>query len=167
MKRPTVWLAACAALLITSAPAAKPPAPDAALAPGTIIPSANDVVLGGWRLVYRGHYTKRDQRSPQALTESMECCFATFEKGNAVLVARTEVVSRNAQGEPATERIRATKWITRKRDESITDCQLLWISPQLSLYDNKTEAIRSVVIENGEFVVIQWRDPGSYCSFGD
>ena len=88
-------------------------------------------------------------------------------KGNAVLVLRTEAASRDASGNPLTERMVRSKWITPKPSETITDCQLLWISPQLSLYDNKSEAIRSVVIENGEFAVVSWRDPGSSCSHGD
>ena len=85
----------------------------------------------------------------------------------ALLVLRTEPVTRGAKGEPLTERIAASKWITRRRDESVTDCQNLSISPLLSLYDGKTDAIRSVAFDNGEFVIIQWRDPGGYCAFGD
>jgi hypothetical protein len=84
-----------------------------------------------------------------------------------LLVLRTEPVARDARGKPLTERIVRSKWITRRQSESITDCQLLYLSPQLSLFDNNTEAIRSVVMDNGEFVIVSWRDPGSYCTFGD
>ena len=66
---------------------------------------------------------------------------------------RTEPVTRDARGEPLTERIVRSKWITRRQSEIVTDCLLLYLSPQLSLFDNKTEAIRSVVMENGEFVI--------------
>lgn len=168
MFKPLIRLAALLAALplALQSVAAGAQAPDRALAPGTVISSADDIVVGGWRKLYQGTYPVRAVRD-RTVTESAQCCFATFEKGMALMVVRTEVVSRNARGEPLSERIVSGKWITRRRGESVTDCQILWISPQLSLYDNKTGAIRSVVLENGQFVVIQWRDPGSYCSFGD
>lgn len=167
MPKVTVWLAAMAALLLPQGLAAQPAAaPDRALAVGTVISSADDIVIGGWRKLYRGTYAKRIQQ-PQSIAEAQECCFATFEKGNALVVVRTVPVTRNRADEPLTERIVDSKWITRKPSESVTDCQILYISPQLSLYDNKTEAIRSVAMDNEVFFIIQWRDPGSYCTFGD
>ena len=141
-------------------------ADERALAVGTVISSNDDTIIGGWRRVYGSTYAKRRQAG-EAVEEAQECCFAVFDKGHAVLVLRTEAVSRDAGRTMLTERIVRAKWITRKPSETITDCQLLWISPQLSLYDNKSEAIRSVVIETGEFVIVSWRDPGSYCSHGD
>ena len=166
MPKPHAWLAGLAALTLASALAAKPaPAPDRALAEGAMISSSAETV-GGWRRVYGSTYPKRRQ-TDLAVDETQECCFAVFDKGNAVIVVRTEAASRDAAGKPLTERIVRSKWITRKPSETITDCQLLWIAPQLSLYDSKSEAIRSVVIENGEFVIISWRDTGSSCSFGD
>jgi hypothetical protein len=165
MKKWTVSLAAL--LLIAAAPVPKPvQAPDNALAVGTVIPTAHETVVGGWRQLYRGTYAKRI-RQDRSVTESEECCFAVYEKGVGLLVLRTEPVARDARGEPLTERIVRSKWITRRQSESITDCQLLYLSPQLSLFDNNTEAIRSVVMDNGEFVIVSWRDPGSYCTFGD
>ena len=166
MPKPHAWLAGLAALTLASALAAKPaPTPDRALAESVVI-SSNAETVGGWRKVYGSTYTKRRQ-TDLAVEETQECCFAVFDKGNAVMVVRTEAASRDAAGKSFTERIVRSKWITRKPSETITDCQLLWIAPQLSLYDDLSGAIRSVVIENGEFVIVSWRDPGSYCSFGD
>ena len=165
MPKQLAWLAGFAALILSSPLVAKP-APDRTLAEGTVISSRDDAVIGGWRRIYGATYAKRIRRD-QSVEEVEECCFAVFDKGNATLVLRTEAVSRDSSGRVLSERIVRSKWITRKPSETITDCQILWISPQLSLYDNKTEAIRSVVIANGEFVVISWRDPGSSCSHGD
>ena len=168
MARGTAWLAGLVALLLPQSLCAQGarPAPDRALAEGTIISSADDGVISGWRKLYGGTYARRVQQD-LAVAESQQCCFAVFEKGHAVMVVRSEAVTRDAAGKPLTERIVRAKWITRRTAETVTDCQILWISPQLSLYDSKTAAIRSVVIENGEFVIVSWRDPGSYCSFGD
>ena len=162
MPKLLAWLLAMAALAIPFAAFAE----ERALAVGTVVASNDVTFIGGWRRVYGSTYAKR-RFIESAVEEVQECCFAVFDKGNAVLVLRTEAVSRDAGGKPLTERIVRAKWITRKPGETITDCQLLWISPQLSLYDNKSAAIRSVVIENGEFVIVSWRDPGSYCSHGD
>lgn len=161
MKRLTGLLAA---LLLTGAAPAQ--APDSALAVGTVIASSVEAPIGGWRPLYRTDWAKRSHHD-RSVTETQECCIAVYEKGMALLVLRTEPVTRGAKGEPLTERIAASKWITRRRDESVTDCQILSISPLLSLYDSKTDAIRSVAFDNGEFVIIQWRDPGGYCAFGD
>ena len=167
MPKGSFWLAAAAALLLPKLLSAKPfpPAPDRALAEGTEISSSADHI-GGWRRVYGSTFAKRRQTG-QSVEEIQECCFAVYLKGNAVLVLRTEGASRDAAGIVLTERIVRSKWITLKPSETITDCELLWISPQLSLFDHKSEAIRSVVIENGEFAIVSWRDPGSYCSHGD
>ena len=165
MPKVPIWLAAMAALLLPPALAAKP-APDRALAEGTVISSQDDAVIGGWRRIYGATYAKRIRRD-QSVEEVEECCFAVFDKGNATLVLRTEAVSRDSSGRVLSERIVRSKWITRKPSETITDCQILWISPQPSPSDNKPEPIRSLAIANGEFVVISWRDPGSSCSHGD
>jgi hypothetical protein len=172
MPKLTIWLAAAAALAVPQAIFAKPaaparaqPAPDRALAVGTVIDS-NAETISGWRKLYGFDYTKRNQLEGK-VEETEECCYAVFEKGMALLVVRTEAASRGTGSKPLTERIVRSKWITRRPDETVTDCQILWIAPQLSLFDNKTEAIRSVVIENGELVLISWRDPGTYCAHGD
>lgn len=159
------WLTAAAALHLATAARSATPAPDRALAEGTVI-SSNAEVIGGWRKLYGFDYTKRNQLDGK-VEEVQQCCFAVFEKGNALLVLRTESASRDAAGKPLTERIVRSKWVTRRPGEAVTHCEILWISPQLSLFDNKTENIRSVVIENGEFVLISWRDPGGNCAFGD
>lgn len=161
MKRLTGPLAA---LLLTGAAPAQ--APDRALAVGTVISSSVEAPVGSWRPLYRSTWAKRVQHG-NSVTETQECCIAVYEKGMALLVLRTEPVTRNSAGEPLTERIVRSKWVTRRASETVTDCQIVSISPQLSLYDNKTGAIRSVVIDNGEFIIIQWRDPASYCAFGD
>jgi len=168
--KPWTALIAAAPLLIAAAPAsqrAARPAPDSALAVGTVIPAAHDSVVGGWRQLYRTHWSRRVLQA-NSVAETQECCIAVFEKGMALMVLRTEPVTRNARGEPLTERVVRSKWITRRRDETITDCQILYLSPALSLYDEKTEMIRSVAIDDGEFALITWRDPGSgSCAFGD
>ena len=154
------------AIAMLALTAAAPPAPDHALAVGTVISSLPEAPVGGWQPLYRSNWAKRVQ-GDNVVTETQECCIAVYQKGLALLVLRTEPVTRNARGEPLTERIVRSKWITRRKDEIVTDCQILSISPQLSLYDNKTGAIRSVAIDNGEFVLLDWREPGGYCAFGD
>jgi hypothetical protein len=168
MPKRLAWLAGFAALALAQPLFAKtaPAAPDSALAVGTVISSREGTVIGGWHRIYGATYVKRTHFTG-VTSETSECCFAVFEKGQALLVLKTETAGLDAGGKPVTERIIGSKWITRKPSEIITDCQILWISPQLSLYDNKTEVIRSVVIENGEFVIFSWRDSGSSCSFGD
>jgi hypothetical protein len=154
------------ATAMISLTAAAPPAADHALAVGTVIASSQESPVGGWRPLYRSTWAQRVQ-GDNVITETQECCIAVYQKGLALLVLRAEPVTRNARGEALTERIVRSKWLTRRADEIVTDCQILSISPQLSLYDNKTGAIRSVAIDNGEFVILAWHDPGSFCSFGD
>ncbi len=142
------------------------PAPDSALAEGQVIPAGDNASVGGWGRVYGSRYIEHSYIEG-AGRETEKCCFSIFTRGNALMVLRTEAVTRDANGNPLTERILRNLWVTRRADEQITDCTILWIVPQLSLYDAKTEMIRSVVIQNGEFTLIEWRDPGSACSLGD
>ena len=167
MKRGSMGL--MAALLLAAPLAAKvpmpAPTPDSALVEGQVIPSVPEAVIGGWRKLWTGDHVTRTMAG-RVTTESLQCCIAVFGKGNALLVLKTEALTRDAKGEPLTERIQRKLWITQRRGEQVADCQILWINPALSLVDIKSNAVRSVVVEDGQLVIFNWQDSGN-CAYGD
>lgn len=169
-----LWIGLIAALLLVPPLSAKPPAaaptpvraPDNALVEGQIIDSADNVTIGGWRKLWKADYAVRTHAG-RVTTEAEQCCVSVFGKGNALLVIKSEAASRDAKGDPLTERIQRKLWVTKRPGEVIADCQIFWINTQLSLVDDKTDAVRSVVVEDGELVLLNWRGSGSHCAFGD
>ena len=142
------------------------PVPDNAIVGGQIFSSASDLTIGGWRKLWTADYVIRAS-SGRVTTETSQCCVNVFGKGNALLVVKSEVASRDASGNPLTERVQRKLWVTKRANEIIADCQIFWISTQLSLVDDKTDAVRSVVVDNGELTLFNWRGSGSHCAFGD
>jgi hypothetical protein len=175
MKRGSICLMAALALnfavsapdLWAKVPAAAPASPpDRALPEGQIISSAPDLVIGGWRRLYQSDYAKRTP-SAEATAETRQCCFSVFGKGKALLVVTSEPVSRDAKGMPQTERIQHKLWVTQRAGEVMADCTIFWLETALSLVDEKTDAVRSVVIDGGIPAMLNWRGSGDHCAFGD
>jgi len=166
------WMGLMAALALTCATSdnagAAPPAaaPDAALAEGQIIPSAAETVVGGWKKQWTADYAVRTTQG-RVTTETLQCCVNVFAKGNALLVVKTEALTRDTKGEPLTERVQRKLWVTKRPNEVVADCQIFWVTTQLSLVDIKTDAVRSVVIEDGEPVLFNWNDSKGDCAYGD
>ena len=84
-----------------------------------------------------------------------------------MLVVKTEALTRDAKGEPLTERVQRKLWVTKRPNEVVADCQIFWVTTQLSLVDIKTDAVRSVVVDNGELALFNWRDANGDCAYGD
>lgn len=171
MKLRTLGLAA--ALLLVAPLAAKTsatrpaPAPDNALALGTVVPSGDNVTVSGWRELWQADYVTRAYTPGSDVVESPHCCIRVFGKGNALLVLKTDPVSRGPDGKPLTERVARRLWVTKRPTEIFADCEIFWINTQLSLVDDKTDAVRSVVFADGELQLFTWRGSGSHCAFGD
>ena len=167
-----VWLGLMAALVLNTSvsarllAAAPPPTPDAALAEAQIISSDAEAIVGGWKKQWTADYAMRTTQD-RVTTETPRCCVNVFAKGNALLVVKTEAVTRDAKGEPLTERVQRKLWVTRRPGEQIADCQIFWVATQLSLVDVKSSAVRSVVVDNGELVLFNWRDASGVCAYGD
>ncbi len=157
-----------AAPLAAKTPARRPaPAPDSALALGTVIASGDNVTVAGWRELWQADYVTRAYSPSSEIIETPHCCIRVFGKGNALLVLKTDPVSRDASGKPLTERIERRLWVTKRPGEIFADCAIFWINTQLSLVDEKTDAVRSVVFADGELQLFTWRGTGSHCAFGD
>jgi hypothetical protein len=157
-----------AAPLAANAPAPRPaPAPDSALALGTVIASGDNVSVSGWRELWQADYVTRAYTPGSDVIESSHCCIRVFGKGNAMLVLKTDPVSRGPDGKPLTERVQRRLWVTKRPGEIFADCEIFWITTQLSLVDEKTDTVRSVVFADGELQLFSWRGSGSHCAFGD
>jgi hypothetical protein len=113
-----------------------------------------------------GYYSNRSTQG-HVTTEIDVCCYEVFQRGTSILIARTEPVARREKGGVIAERVLATMTITKRFTEIEGMCSLLWIKPALSLYDNRTKTVRSVIINGNDFVTMSWSDPGGYCGFGD
>tara|TARA_R110000824_G_scaffold62111_5_gene164674 strand:- start:82 stop:543 length:462 start_codon:yes stop_codon:yes gene_type:complete len=133
---------------------------------GQIFGNEQGQVINGWKHNGGGLYQSRTYMN-SVTTEKSICCYATFEKDETILIARTEAVARKDSGGVLAERVLATMLLKPLKTEIGIDCSLLWITPVLSFYDEKTELIRSVVISGDDFVTITWSDPGFYCDHGD
>ena len=158
-RRWAAFASAAAALVLGGAAQAQPVRAPAA---GDVVDTGTGQSVGGWRSLGGGLYPRRVDRN-QVTTETLGCCFQVFQRGRTFLVARTVAVTRDAQGGVVSARIAAVTTLTAGPDEEHTSCSLLWITPELSLRDRRTGMVRSVVIQDGRFVTLAWRDPGSFC----
>ena len=126
------WMGLVAAALLAPALAAKvpaaPQASDTALAVGTIVASGDNVIVGGWRELWSTDYATRTYSPGRNVVETPQCCVRVFGKGNALLVVKTDPVSRDAKGSPLTERVARKLWVTKRPGEVIADCEIFWLS---------------------------------------
>lgn len=156
------------AILATLAPAglAAQPAPTD-LAVGQIIGNEPGQVINGW--THRGgSMIPRRKTANYVTTETMECCAAIFERGDAVLVARTIPVARNDKGGVLAERIvEIVKLEKRPGEISAGDCSLLWIVPAWTLLNERTKAARSLVVTADGIEQVSWIDEHGSCYLGD
>lgn len=167
MRTRVIVLAAGLALGASPALAQKKPTPaPVGITVGQVLDDTLGKTVNGWLHTSGSLYAKRETKD-YVTTETMECCVAVFNRGNRFIVARTEAVTRNPTGGVIKERVLATHRLTARPGEVETDCSLIGQSAFLTLQDPKTGWLRSVVLSGDAFITVTWKDPGSFCSYGD
>jgi DNA-binding beta-propeller fold protein YncE len=133
---------------------------------GQVIGGEPGQTINGWTQVSGGLYPHR-VTSNFVTKEVYDCCQSVFRRGNAYLVTRGEAVAKKPTGGVDAERILATMTIIKRASETAAECSILWLNPALSLYDEKTKVVRSVIISGDEFVTLTWTDNNNFCDLGD
>lgn len=157
-----------AALLTAVTPStAKPTNPPLPVAPqGIVVGQVLNDTLGktvnGW-LHSSGSMYGTSETKGEVTTTRLDCCIAVFSKGRSYIVALTEPVARNANGGVIKEKVVALKRIDARPGEVQEECGLFGLNLGLTLRNPKTMMARSVVIDNGGFAVLEWKDTFRNC----
>lgn len=123
--------------------------------------------INGWLYQNGSMFTRFDTRN-QITTGRLDCCVAMFVKGRSFIVARTQPLTRAANGGVIKEKVIATKRLEARPGEEQSECDLLGIDMGLSLRNAKTAWVRSVVItRSGDLDYLEWKDTGNRCYLGD
>jgi hypothetical protein len=156
------------ALVLAAGPlAAKPAKPPLPLAPQAIVVGQvlNDTLgktVNGW-LHASGSMFGTAETKGEVTTTRLDCCIAVFSKGRSYIVALTEPVARNSAGGVIKEKVVALKRIEARPGEVQEECSLFNLNLGLTLRNPKTMMARSVVIDNGGFAVLEWKDTFRNC----
>jgi hypothetical protein len=157
-----------AVILLSAAPlAAKPAKPPLAVAPqGIVVGQVLNDTLGktvnGW-LHSSGSMFGTSETKGEVTTTRLDCCIAVFSKGRSYIVALTEPVTRSANGGVIKEKVVAIKRLDARPGEVQEECGLFNLNIGLTLRNPKTMMARSVVIDNGGFAVLEWKDTFRNC----
>lgn len=158
-----LWAVTAAAL--AQGPVVPPEQQPTEIAVGQVIGNEVNQVINGWTSLGGGHYARRTTAN-FVTTEVSVCCYSIFEKGDEYLLARSEPIARNPRGGVLAERIEAIYRIKRKPTEEITMCNILWLDLALSLYDNRSGMVRSIVVTEEGFEPVTWKGSGEACELG-
>ena len=157
-----------AAILLSATPlAAKPAKPPLPVAPqGIVVGQVLNDTLGktvnGW-LHSSGSMYGTSETKDHITTTRLDCCIAVFSKGRSYIVALTEPVTRSANGGVIKEKVVAIKRLDAQPGEVQEECSLFNLNLGLTLRNPKTMMARSVVIDNGGFAVLEWKDTFRQC----
>ncbi|MBN8500426.1 MAG: hypothetical protein J0M19_04670 [Sphingomonadales bacterium] len=136
------------------------------LAVGQVLDDSMGKSVNGWLHMQGSMYTTRSTKN-SVTTETQACCVAVLKRGTSYIVARTEVMARNPTGGVIKERIASLRRIDARPGEDLIDCSLFSLNLALSLKNEKTRMVRSVVVDDGGLAVIEWKDTDGRCSLGD
>ena len=158
-----------AALLLGAMPLAakpaKPPLPGAlqGIAEVQVLDDTLGKTVKGWLHSSGSMYGKSETKG-EVTTTRLDCCVAVFSKGRSYIVALTEPVTRSPTGGVIKEKIVALKRIDARPGEVQEECSLFGLNLGLTLRNPKTMMARSVVIDNGGFAVLEWKDTFRNCA---
>jgi hypothetical protein len=153
-------------MLVIAAALSAPPGAATDIAVGQVIANEPGQTLNGWTHNGGGLYPLRRTQN-YVTTETSECCYAHFQKGNEHLVLVTSSLARKPTGGELASRVVRRFKIRQQPGEQTVSCSLLWIDPALSLYNESTKMVRSVVITGDQFTVVSWKDDIHGCVLGD
>jgi hypothetical protein len=157
-----------AAILLSAAPvAAKPAKPPLAVPPqgivvGQVLNDTMGKTVNGW-LHFQGSMYGTSETKDEITTTRLDCCIAVFSKGRSYIVALTEPIERNGKGGVIKEKVVAIKRLDARPGEVQEECSLFNLNLGLTLRNPKTMMARSVVIDNGGFAVLEWKDTFRQC----
>lgn len=164
---PTKRLILAATLLCAAPLAAKPAKPSLPVSPQGIVMGQvlNDTLgktVNGW-LHFQGSTYGTSETKDYVTTTRIDCCVAVFSKGRSYIVALTQPLARNPTGGVIKEKVVALKRIDARPGEVQEECSLFTLNLGLTLRNPKTMMARSVVIDNGGFAVLEWKDTFRQC----
>ena len=167
MKLRSILFALLAAVAAPSAaqPSAEAPADDT-IRLGQVLDDTLGTSVNGWQHSRGSMYTIRET-ADGVTTEKLTCCVAEFHRENSYIVAVTEPLARNPDGGVIKERVIALVRLDAGPDESYSECGLFGLNLGLSLKDEKTGMVRSVVIDQGGLQTFEWKDSEGRCGYGD
>lgn len=162
--RSLVLITALAAAAPLAAKPAKPPLPVApqGIVAGQVLNDTLGKTVNGW-LHSSGSMFGTSETKGEVTTTRLDCCIAVFSKGRSYIVALTEPVTRSANGGVIKEKVVAIKRLDARPGEVQEECSLFNLNIGLTLRNPKTMMARSVVIDNGGFAVLEWKDTFRNC----
>jgi hypothetical protein len=158
-----------AAVLLSAAPLmakpAKPPlpVPPPGIAVGQVLNDTLGKTVNGW-LHFSGSMYGTSETKDEVTTTRLDCCISLFSKKRSYIVALTDPIERNGKGGVIKEKIVAIKRIEALPGEVQEECSLFNLNVGLTLRNPKTMMARSVVIDNGGFAVLEWKDTFRNCA---
>jgi len=158
-----LWVAAICGLSLSAW--ADPLSTD--LVVGQVIGNEVGQVINGWTHLGGGMFVTR-KTANYVTTETSDCCFAIFEKGDTTLIAKTTPIARNQKGGVLAERIDQILKVNALPDEvSVGDCSILWVMPAWTLLNERTKLARSYIVTDSGIEQLTWLDEHSNCDLGD
>lgn len=152
-----------AIVLLSAAPLIAKPAPSApGIAVGQVLNDTLGKTVNGW-LHSSGSMFGTSTTKDEITTTRLDCCIAVFSKGRSYIVALTQPIERNGKGGVIKEKVVATKRLDARPGEVQEECSLFNLNIGLTLRNPKTMMARSVVIDNGGFAVLEWKDTFRQC----
>lgn len=153
------------ALLFSAVPLAAKPAntPQPGIEVGQILNDTLGKTVRGWNHFQGSMYYKSETKDG-VTTSKLDCCIAVFSQGRSYIVALTAPVERKANGAVIKEKVIAIKRLDARPGELQEECSLYNLNLGLTLRNPKNRMARSVVVDNGGFSVLEWRDSAGSCA---
>lgn len=155
-----------AVALLFAVPAHAGPAAPAAtgtIAVGQVLNDTLGKTVNGWTHNTGAMFMRFDTQNG-VTTGTLDCCVAVFSRGKSYIVARTQPLTRSANGGVIKEKVIAVKRLDLRQGEIETTCDLFNLDLAISVRNPKTNWVRSVVISYGKIEMLEWRDTSGRCS---
>ena len=119
------------------------PAPAPGISPGLVLNDTFGKNVNGWQHAGGAMFSVMKFKNG-AWTQELDCCVATFRKGQSFIIARTLPLTRRPDGAVIKERVLETRQLDLRPGEEEMGCNAFGIQFQMSFKNRKTLAVRSV-----------------------